>query len=161
MDVAKVNLDVAYVAMPIHSYFKRMFQVFHLFQTYIAKVSSGCFKSRSGCCMTPMVDGQRMPVTAAEAQAWVNPPGFPMRTWSWTQALALGGIQTRGVGLDVDFPSGRNGASSFLRGASVYCPSICPRALGLGRLRSVYDSLLDSYGPKRKSNLVTPIDQAQ
>jgi hypothetical protein len=82
MDVAKVDLDVAYVAMPIHSCLKRMFQVFHLFQTYIANVSSRCFKSRSGCCMMPVVDGQRAPVAAAEAQPWVNPRGFPMRTWS-------------------------------------------------------------------------------
>jgi hypothetical protein len=44
LDVAKVDLDVAYVAMAIHAYFKHMFQVFHMFQTYIASVSCGYFK---------------------------------------------------------------------------------------------------------------------
>jgi hypothetical protein len=38
LDVLKVNLDVAHVAMAIHAYFKRMFQVFHLFQMYVANV---------------------------------------------------------------------------------------------------------------------------
>jgi hypothetical protein len=47
LDIAKVDLDVAYVVMTIHACFKRMFQVFHLFQMYVANVSSGCFKSRS------------------------------------------------------------------------------------------------------------------
>jgi hypothetical protein len=46
-DVLKVDLGVAYVAMTIPACFKHTFQVFHLFQTYIANVSSGCFKSRS------------------------------------------------------------------------------------------------------------------
>ena len=45
LDVTKVNLDVA---MPIHACFKRMFQVFYLFQTYVANVLSECFKNRSG-----------------------------------------------------------------------------------------------------------------
>jgi hypothetical protein len=40
LDVAKLDLDVAYVAVNIHSCFKRMFQVFHLFQMYVASVSS-------------------------------------------------------------------------------------------------------------------------
>jgi hypothetical protein len=35
LDVAKVDLDVAYVAMTIHACFKHIFQV-HLFQTYVA-----------------------------------------------------------------------------------------------------------------------------
>jgi hypothetical protein len=39
MDVAKVDRDVAYVAMAIHAYFKCMF---HLFQMYNASVLSGC-----------------------------------------------------------------------------------------------------------------------
>jgi hypothetical protein len=53
----KVFLDVAYVAMPIHACFNRMF---HLFQTYVANVSSACFKSRSWCCKArPMAGGQR------------------------------------------------------------------------------------------------------
>jgi hypothetical protein len=48
LDVAKVDLDVAYVAMTVHACFKRMFQVFHLFQTSVANVSSRCFKTRFG-----------------------------------------------------------------------------------------------------------------
>jgi hypothetical protein len=48
LNVAKVDLDVAYVAMTIYACFKRMFQVSHLVQMYIANVSSGRFKSRSG-----------------------------------------------------------------------------------------------------------------
>jgi len=32
------NLDVAYVAVAIHIYCKRMLQILHLFQTYIAEV---------------------------------------------------------------------------------------------------------------------------
>ena len=48
LDVAKVDQDVAHVAMAIHVCFKCMFYVF---QTYVLSVSSGCCKSRSGCYM--------------------------------------------------------------------------------------------------------------
>jgi hypothetical protein len=48
LNVAKVDLDVAYVAMTIHACFKRMFQVSHLFQMYVTNVSSRRFKSRYG-----------------------------------------------------------------------------------------------------------------
>jgi hypothetical protein len=51
IDVAKVDRDVAHVAMTIYVYFKCMFQMFHLFQTYVASVLFGCCKSRSGCCV--------------------------------------------------------------------------------------------------------------
>jgi hypothetical protein len=51
VEVAKVDQDVAYVAMAIHVYFKCMFLMFHLFQTYVANVTSRCCKSRSGCCI--------------------------------------------------------------------------------------------------------------
>ena len=44
----KVDRDVAHVAMAIHVCFKCMFYVF---QTYVLSVSSGCCKSRSGCCI--------------------------------------------------------------------------------------------------------------
>jgi len=47
--VANVDRDVAQVAMAIHVCFKCMFQMFHLYQTYVARFSSGCCKSRSGC----------------------------------------------------------------------------------------------------------------
>jgi hypothetical protein len=47
LDVLKVDLGVAYVAMATLACFKHTFQVFHLFQTYVANVLSGCFKSRS------------------------------------------------------------------------------------------------------------------
>jgi hypothetical protein len=51
IDVAKVDWDVAHVVMAIHVYFKCMFQMFHLFQTNVASVLSGCCKSRSRCCV--------------------------------------------------------------------------------------------------------------
>ena len=44
LDVAKVDLDVACVAMTIHACFKRMFQVFHLFKTYVAWFHLDVFK---------------------------------------------------------------------------------------------------------------------
>jgi hypothetical protein len=44
LDIAKVDLNVAYVVMTIHACFKHMFQVF---QMYVVNISSGCFKSRS------------------------------------------------------------------------------------------------------------------
>jgi hypothetical protein len=53
LNVAKVDLDVAYVAMAIRAYLKCRFQVFHLFQMYVASISFGSFKSRSRwstCC---------------------------------------------------------------------------------------------------------------
>jgi hypothetical protein len=48
LDVVKLDQDVTCIAMDIHTCFKRMFYVFHLFQTYVACVSYGCFKSKSG-----------------------------------------------------------------------------------------------------------------
>ena len=47
-DVAKVDQDVA---MARHVCFKCMFQMFHLYQMYVARVLSGCCKSNSGCCI--------------------------------------------------------------------------------------------------------------
>jgi hypothetical protein len=35
----------------IHVCFKCIFQMFYLFQTYVASVSFGCCKTRSGCCI--------------------------------------------------------------------------------------------------------------
>ena len=51
LDVAKVDRDVAHVAMAIHVRCKCMFQIFSLFQTYVASVLFGYCKSRSGCCI--------------------------------------------------------------------------------------------------------------
>ena len=51
IDVAKVDRDVAHVAMAIHVCFKCRFQIFHLFQMYVVSVSSGRCKGRSGCCI--------------------------------------------------------------------------------------------------------------
>jgi len=48
LDVTKVDLNVAYVVITIHTCFKRIFQVFHLFQTYVTIVSFRCFKNKSG-----------------------------------------------------------------------------------------------------------------
>ena len=44
MDVAKIDHGVAHIAMATQACFKGTFQVFHLFQTYVANVSYGCFK---------------------------------------------------------------------------------------------------------------------
>jgi hypothetical protein len=49
--VAKINQDVAHFVMAVHVCFKCMFQMFHLFQTYVAIVLFGCCKSRSGYCI--------------------------------------------------------------------------------------------------------------
>jgi hypothetical protein len=49
--VVKIDQNVAHVAIDIHLYFKCIFKLFHLFQKYIASVSSACCKSRSGCCI--------------------------------------------------------------------------------------------------------------
>jgi hypothetical protein len=39
MDIAKVDRNVAYVAMAVHVCYKRLFPMFHLFfQTYVASV---------------------------------------------------------------------------------------------------------------------------
>jgi hypothetical protein len=51
ISVAKVDWDVAHIAMAIHVCFKCMFQLFRLFQTCVVSVSSGCCKSRSECCI--------------------------------------------------------------------------------------------------------------
>ena len=49
--VAKIDRDVAYIAMAIHVCFKCMLQMFYPFETNIASVLSGCCKSRSKCCI--------------------------------------------------------------------------------------------------------------
>jgi hypothetical protein len=36
--IAKVDQDIAHVAMTMHVCFKCMFQMFHLYQTYVASV---------------------------------------------------------------------------------------------------------------------------
>jgi hypothetical protein len=51
INVAKVDLDVAHVAIAIHVCCKSLFNMFHLFQTYVATVLSGCCKSRFRCCI--------------------------------------------------------------------------------------------------------------
>jgi hypothetical protein len=45
--VENVDQDIAHVAMAIHVRFKCVFQMFHLFQTYVASVVARCCKSRS------------------------------------------------------------------------------------------------------------------
>ena len=45
------HLDVAYVTIALYACFKHMFQVFHMFQTHVTNVLSGCYKSRSRCCI--------------------------------------------------------------------------------------------------------------
>jgi hypothetical protein len=51
IDVAKVDRGVAYLAIAIHVCLKCMFQMFFLFHTYVASISSRCCKYRSGCCI--------------------------------------------------------------------------------------------------------------
>jgi hypothetical protein len=46
LGIAKVDLNVAYVAMAM--LYVSNVSLFHLFQTYVVIVSSGCCKSRSG-----------------------------------------------------------------------------------------------------------------
>jgi hypothetical protein len=41
IDIAKVDRDVLPVIMTMHVCFKCLFQMFHLFETYIASVLSG------------------------------------------------------------------------------------------------------------------------
>ena len=40
--VAKIDMDVVYVAMAIYVCCKSMFEVFHVFEAYVVSVSSGC-----------------------------------------------------------------------------------------------------------------------
>jgi hypothetical protein len=47
----QVDQDVAHVTSVSEVCCKRLFQMFHLFQTYVASVSFGCCKTRSGCCI--------------------------------------------------------------------------------------------------------------
>ena len=54
LDVSNVDLGVAHVAMAIHTCFKPMFQVFYLFQMYVANILFGCFKSTSGVAHVAM-----------------------------------------------------------------------------------------------------------
>jgi hypothetical protein len=51
IDVVKVDRDVAHIVMVIHVCFQYMFQMFHLFQMYVASVLSRCCKKLSGCCI--------------------------------------------------------------------------------------------------------------
>jgi hypothetical protein len=93
LDVSKVNLGVAHVAIAIHICFKRMFQVFHLLQTYIANVSSrrcitkfgvahvtmaihACFKldlGRAHVAMAAVAGEQRLNVAACSAASSAPP----------------------------------------------------------------------------------------
>ena len=50
LGVAKVDLDVAFVAMATHVCCKCMFEIFNRFQKYVTIASSGCCKSILGCC---------------------------------------------------------------------------------------------------------------
>jgi hypothetical protein len=77
LDVAKVDLDVEYVAMPIHAcfkcfiYFRRILQMFHL---YVWKVDWNV--ARRGRWLADSSLPQP-PVTAARVQSCVNPREFP------------------------------------------------------------------------------------
>jgi hypothetical protein len=81
------HIDVAYILQWLHTYFFscfwRMLQVFQLFRTYVANVSSRCCKSRSGVShvtMGPICSScwARVGVEGHERQArdteWCGPP---------------------------------------------------------------------------------------
>jgi hypothetical protein len=51
IDVVKVDRSVAHIIMVILVCFKCRYQIFHLFQIYVASVLSRCYKSRFGCCI--------------------------------------------------------------------------------------------------------------
>jgi hypothetical protein len=103
----KSSIWMLHVAMTVLACFKRVLQVFHMFHTYVASISSGCcyaytrmfqahvlsvhlfqtyianvspegFKSRSRCCMAPVAGGKR-PVAAACCCCWGVAVGQP--TW--------------------------------------------------------------------------------
>jgi hypothetical protein len=62
LDVSKVDLGDAHVAMATRACFKSIFQ---LFQIYVANILSGCFKSRSSVAhvaMAPVAGGQRLAI---------------------------------------------------------------------------------------------------
>jgi hypothetical protein len=50
VDVAKVDQDITYVAMPIHVYCKRLFQIFQLFHKYVARVLWVLHMFHTLCC---------------------------------------------------------------------------------------------------------------
>jgi hypothetical protein len=50
IDIAKIARDVTHVVMAIHICFKRMFKMFHLFQTNVTSILRGSYKSRYRCC---------------------------------------------------------------------------------------------------------------
>jgi len=81
LDVAKVDLDVAYVAMPIHICFRRMLQMFHL---DVSKVDRGVARRGRWLADSGLL---QPPVAAAGVQPWVNPRGFPCADAGWAQVL--------------------------------------------------------------------------
>jgi len=83
----------------------RMFQVFHLFQTYVANVSSECFKVDRGVARRRWLEDSGR-LLCAGAQPWVNPRGFPMRArscdgrrrWRWAGCGCRAWDEMRGGG---------------------------------------------------------------
>ena len=72
LDVAKVDLGVAHVAMVIHAYFKCLMCL----QTYVVNVSTGCFKIDLVLHMLQcaMVAGHHLPVPVTSSFG-ARPPG--------------------------------------------------------------------------------------
>jgi hypothetical protein len=66
LDVVKVDLDVAHVAMVIHVCFKCMFQIFLLFQTYVASVLSGC------CSDYTHISQAYLPIVSSVSDVYCN-----------------------------------------------------------------------------------------
>ena len=111
---------------------RRMFQIFHLLQMYVANIAWGCFKNRSGVAhvsLTPVASGQRAVVRlrllphAAHLTLFSPSPSFP--SLHLASALALecesssllrsdagdgvgwdAGCRVRGIGCDADIGAG-------------------------------------------------------
>jgi hypothetical protein len=88
--------------------FRRMLQVFHLFQTYVASVSSGCCKSRSGVAHVAMrvrygggASGPRMRSGGAcdVRKAWAMRGRAKIQARTWSVGASTGnGVQLRRSG---------------------------------------------------------------
>ena len=60
VDIAKVDRDAAYVASVLGVCCKRLFKIFHLFQTYVASVSVSGSPSESSPRRTPKFSSSRL-----------------------------------------------------------------------------------------------------
>jgi hypothetical protein len=80
------------VAMAIYACFKRIFQMFHFFQTYVANISSGCFKCKSRRAHVAMASivSEQQHATDAYCCYWGWRRGSPCGSLRPTNASAGG-----------------------------------------------------------------------